>query len=260
MYNGTGSQTMMVFSMIINGDCLDVLKTLPDNSVDSVVTDPPYGISYQSAWRTDTAKRKAKIAGDDNPFIWFLYDAFRVTRDGGGLICFCEWRHQEAFRMAISCAGYVIKSQVIWDRDWHGMGDLTSSFAPQHDVIWFAVKGKFTFPSGRPKSVLRYRRPSAEELVHPTEKPVDLMRDLVKHVTPPNGTVLDPFAGSGSTGKACALEGFGFIGIEREADYCAIAEARIAHVKQPKRAPTPKPAKAKAASTQIDLFAFEATA
>jgi site-specific DNA-methyltransferase (adenine-specific) len=64
---------------------------------------------------------------------------------------------------------------------------------------------------------------------HPTVKPTDLMRYLCRLVTPPNGTALDPFAGSGSTGKAAVLEGFGFIGIEREAEYVAIAEARIAH-------------------------------
>jgi len=63
--------------------------------------------------------------------------------------------------------------------------------------------------------------------VHPTVKPTDLMRYLCRLVTPPGGTVLDPFTGSGSTGKAAILEGFGFVGIEREADYIAIAEARI---------------------------------
>jgi site-specific DNA-methyltransferase (adenine-specific) len=65
---------------------------------------------------------------------------------------------------------------------------------------------------------------------HPTVKPTDLMRYLCRLVTPPGGIVLDPFAGSGSTGKACALEGFRFIGIEREAEYCEIARARIAAV------------------------------
>ena len=65
---------------------------------------------------------------------------------------------------------------------------------------------------------------------HPTVKPTDLMRYLCRLVTPPNGVVLDPFMGSGSTGKAAALEGFGFIGIEREAEYVAIAQARIKHV------------------------------
>jgi site-specific DNA-methyltransferase (adenine-specific) len=62
---------------------------------------------------------------------------------------------------------------------------------------------------------------------HPTVKPTDLMRYLVRLVTPPNGTVLDPFMGSGSTGKAAMLEGFNFIGIEREAEYIEIAKARI---------------------------------
>lgn len=65
------------------------------------------------------------------------------------------------------------------------------------------------------------------ENVHPTVKPTDLMRYLCRLVTPPGGTVLDPFMGSGSTGKAAVLEGFRFIGIEREAEYLEIARARI---------------------------------
>ena len=72
---------------------------------------------------------------------------------------------------------------------------------------------------------------------HPTVKPTDLMRYLCRLVTPPGGTILDPFMGSGSTGRGAALEGFHFIGIEREPDYLAIAKARI-----------------KAAQRQPDLF------
>ena len=96
---------------------------------------------------------------------------------------------------------------------------------------------------------------------HPTVKPTELMRYLVRLVTPPGGVVLDPFMGSGSTGKACALEGFAFIGIEREAEYVEIARARIAAVSpEPvtsvasvapaRRAPAPKPAPA----GQLSLF------
>jgi DNA modification methylase len=74
---------------------------------------------------------------------------------------------------------------------------------------------------------------------HPTVKPTDLMRYLCRLVTPPGGVVLDPFMGSGSTGKAAVLEGFGFVGIEREAEYHAIAEARIRHVMpEPPQQPT----------------------
>ena len=72
------------------------------------------------------------------------------------------------------------------------------------------------------------KRDRGEGNRHPTVKPTDLMRYLCRLVTPPGGIVLDPFAGSGSTGKACAVEGFRFIGIEREAEYCEIARARIA--------------------------------
>jgi site-specific DNA-methyltransferase (adenine-specific) len=68
---------------------------------------------------------------------------------------------------------------------------------------------------------------------HPTVKPIALMRWLVRIVTPPNGLVLDPFMGSGTTGIACALEGFGFIGIEQDAEYIEIARRRIAHVQEP---------------------------
>jgi len=79
---------------------------------------------------------------------------------------------------------------------------------------------------------------------HPTVKPTDLMRYLCRLVTPPGGVVLDPFTGSGSTGKAAILEGFRFIGVEREAEYVEIARARIAAAS----------AAAKEASAQPDLF------
>lgn len=73
----------------------------------------------------------------------------------------------------------------------------------------------------------KFTRSTARANVHPTVKPVDLMRHLVRLVTPPGGTVLDPFLGSGTTAIAAEMEGFDWIGIEREAEYVAIAEARL---------------------------------
>ena len=87
----------------------------------------------------------------------------------------------------------------------------------------FVIKGKTT--CGHNAEV---REPGqARANVHPTVKPIDLMRHLVRLVTPPGGTVLDPFLGSGTTGIACEMEGFPWIGIEREPEYVAIAEARL---------------------------------
>lgn len=206
---------------LYNADCLDVLRKLESGSVDAVVTDPPYGISYVNT------KGKG-VLNDERPFIWWLFDAFRITKEGGCLICFCRWDVQEAFRFAIETAGYRLKSQVIWDRKVGGMGDLKAGFSPMHDVIWFGVKGRFEFPAKRPNSVVSVQRLMSNQ-VHPTQKPVELMRHLVDSVVPAGGTVVDPFMGSGSTGIACSEGGYNFIGIEADAGHFETASSRIPH-------------------------------
>ena len=89
--------------------------------------------------------------------------------------------------------------------------------------------------TGEPEVILtqafKDRNPMKQNF-HPTVKPTNLMRYLVKLVTPPNGTVLDPFTGSGSTGKAAILEGFDFIGIELTEEYLPIIEGRLAYAEQ----------------------------
>lgn len=213
------------------GDCLEVMRSMPDCSVDSIVTDPPYGMSFQSQ-RVPTERRKAKIAGDGKPFIWWLAEAHRVLRDGGAMVCFTDWRNQETWRVAIECAGFDIRSHCVWDRVGHGMGDLSAAFAPRHDVFWFATKGKFKFPGKRPVSVLRHQRPASHHSPHPTRKPVELMLDLVRAVTPSGGVVFDPFVGSGSTGEAAAIGGYAFKGCELSPEYFDLAKANIEQAHQ----------------------------
>ena len=77
------------------------------------------------------------------------------------------------------------------------------------------------------RSVAYKARPTPMANIHPTVKPIKLMQYLVRLITPPNGIVLDPFCGSGTTGIACKMEGFDFVGIEQDAGYCKIAEARV---------------------------------
>lgn len=209
--------------MIHHGDSLEVLKGFPDNYFDAFITDPPYGMDYQS---NRSEKKKAKIANDRKPFIWFLYDAYRTCKNGGSILSFTDWKNQEAWRFAIELAGFTVRSQVIWNRIGHGMGDLKSSFGPQHDVIWFATKGKFTFPGKRPKSVLSAMRINGTTLIHPNEKPVKLMEELIEAVTPENGLVCDPFVGSGATAAAALNTGRRFVGIELSKEYVEIARRR----------------------------------
>jgi len=208
---------------IRHGECREVMRSLTPGSVDAVITDPPYGIDFQSNHRS--RGKFARIANDERPFVWWLPEAFATIKDNGALVCFCRWDTQEAFRLAIEWAGFTVKSQVIWDREWHGMGDLKASFGPRHDVIWFATKGKFAFPGKRPVSVIRSQRLGGESLVHPNEKPVSLMRELIEAVTPEHGMVLDCFAGSGATLLAAREAGRSCIGIE-------ISPAHVATIKQ----------------------------
>ncbi len=209
------------------GDCLDLMREIPDKSVDLVLTDPPYGIEYQSNWCKD-GPRFEKIVNDDAPCIEWLSDAFRVTAPDGSLVCFSRWDVEWVFKEAIEACGYRVKSQIVWDRVVHGMGDLKGQFAPRHDVAWFAtVSEEFEFKGQRPPSVLTFQRPPPEAMVHPTQKPIALFERLILSLTSPGDTVLDPFLGSGTTAIACLRTGRHYIGIEKHEPYFLKAQERI---------------------------------
>lgn len=217
---------------VIHGDSLTVLRQMEPESVDAIITDPPYGIGYQSGNRK--IEVMGKIANDNAPFIWFLYDAFRVLKSGtsgqGALVCFTRWDVEQVFIDAIRLAGFNVKSEVIWNKVTHGMGDLKAQFAPMHENIVFAIKGKFTFPGHRPNDLVTHQKLNGPQMIHPTEKPVSLLADLITAVTKPGDLILDPFAGSGSTLVAAKKTGRRFIGIELDDEYFEKAQRRIEEV------------------------------
>lgn len=217
----------MELSRIYNEDCLETMARMPDKFVDAIITDPPYGISYQSARRTDSTQWKDKLQNDDKPYTEWLLDAYRILKDNTPFVVFCEWRFQEVFREAISQSGFEVKSHLIWDRGWHGMGDLTGSFAPQHDIAWFATKGRFTFPDKRPTTVMRFQRDGAESLIHPTQKPLRLIAHLIKHLTIEGQLLYEPFTGSGTLPIACHELKRQWLGSEINAEYVELASQRL---------------------------------
>ena len=215
---------------VILGDCLTEGRELEDESYDGIIADPPYGISFDSGTRRKVLESFGVIQNDTAPFIWWLWDAARILRTGGHLICFCRWDVAEAFRLAIGWAGLTVKSQAIWDRGNHGLGDLKGQFAPMHDIIWHATKGKGELYGKRPVSVISSMRLSGQQLNHPNEKPVPLLRYLVRAITKPGDSIYDPFAGVGSVGKACQLERRNYLGIEIEPKYAKYAQERLARM------------------------------
>ena len=210
---------------LMKGDCLERMKEIESGSVEMILTDPPYGMGFQSNW-SKTGPRHKKIIGDEKVNGDFLSECYRVAGESAVLYLFSDWKNSHEWMLEIERHGFKIRSQVIWDRLHHGMGDLKGAHSPRHDVIWMATKGRPTFTGKRPCSVIQSKRPSpSEDFGHPTCKPVDLMEQLISPW--PSKSILDPFIGSGSTGVAARNLGCKFIGIEMDDHYFDVAKGRI---------------------------------
>lgn len=140
---------------------------------------------------------------------------------------FCRWDVQENFKVAIEKTRLLIKSQIIWDKIIHGMGDLTGEFSPRHETMLYATKGRYEFAGKRPTTIFQAQRVLPEQLIHPNEKPVKLMCQLIETLTSLGDIILDPFCGSGTTCVAAKILGRRYIGIDISPEYCEIARMRL---------------------------------
>jgi len=219
---------------VIEGDCLEQLNVLAKDSVDLVVTDPPYGIDFQSAYRSKT-ERFDKIENDDKIDTSFIPKIKRVTKPNSGLYVFTRWDVYPEWLEAIKASGFEVKNCIVWDRKIHGMGDLKESYAPQHDFIIYATKGTVELNGKRPTDIISKQRVNPGDLEHPTEKPVSLIAELIKNSSDKGDLVLDPFAGSGSTLVAAEKFGRKYIGIEIAEKFVRLSRQRLKDSKSQKR-------------------------
>ncbi len=153
------------------------------------------------------------------------FEAVRVMKPTGSLLVFCDWRMLPNLAPAIESAGLRFQNVIVWDKEVMGLG---TGFRAQHELVMHFTNGAPGYHHKGTSNVLRAKRVHAKAREHQTQKPTDLMRQLVAVVAPPGGVVLDPFMGSGSTGVAAIEHGCDFIGCERSPEYVAIARARIA--------------------------------
>jgi site-specific DNA-methyltransferase (adenine-specific) len=186
-------------------DCREVIDGL---SFDSVATDPPFGMNFQSNHRLE---KHAKIASDDTAELlrWACEIEVRHSR-----YVWMRWDNLRDVPMP--------RSLITWVKNNHSMGDLEHEHARQTEVCAFYKGPEHSWPSYRPNDVIKANRTGNN--FHPTEKPVPLMCEVVSWTA---GTVLDPFMGSGTTGVACARLGRKFIGIEIDETHFAAACKRI---------------------------------
>ncbi|MCR3719153.1 MULTISPECIES: DNA-methyltransferase [Prauserella salsuginis group] len=233
-----------------HGDALAVLPTLDASSVDTIITDPPYNSGGRTASerRNQTAKDKYVSGGsgvekaledftgdnrDQRGFLaWLsltLGECLRVARPGAHLLVFSDWRQAPVTSDALQVAGWTWQGTLVWHKPI--ARPRRGGFKANAEYILWGTNGKFdgsrevylpgVFSASQPRG--RQRR-------HITQKPVDGLLDELVEICPSGGTVLDPFAGSGTTGEAALRSDRSFVGIELSDHYHRIARDRLDEV------------------------------
>ena len=228
---------------LYDGDALAVMRRLEPGAYDAIITDPPYAAGVSLAAKGASTATKYCDNKRDNPLpdfegdgmdqrTWTLFMA-DVLREGRrlckpGAVCalFIDWRMLPSLTDAMQRAGWIWRGVAVWDK-------LTSRpqkgrFRQQAEFLVWGSAGKL--PVSRPVPVLpgvfRHANVQPGERVHQVQKPLELMREVVR-ICVPGGRVLDPFAGSGSTLLAAAQEGFAADGIECSPDIARTAAERL---------------------------------
>jgi site-specific DNA-methyltransferase (adenine-specific) len=224
------------------GDALAWLRTLETGSVDAVITDPPY--SSGGMVRSDrAATTRAKYSNSKTPHADFsgdnrdqrgwgywmtlwLSEALRVTKPGGVLVMFCDWRQLPTATDTVQSGGWVWRGLVPWIKP--DSRPQLGRFTQNAEFVVWGSNGPMPVEGDCLPGYYMARAPRANEgRIHLTQKPVNVLRSLVR-IAPPDGLVIDPFTGSGTTGVACLLEGRRFAGCETSPAHHTAAVDRLA--------------------------------
>lgn len=215
-------------------DCLEGLKKIPDNSIDFILTDTPYEINFKS--NMDTGNRFDYIHNDDNLdfFEPFIIQSKRILKDNTCICLFCRFDNYPFMYEVLKKHGFNIKNCLIWEKNkaLGGLGDMEASFLSNYEFVILAMKGRrILFPErfGRQFGLIKDDSISSPmQLLYPTQKPLRILRKLIKICSNENEIVLDAFIGSGSTMVASKESKRQFIGFDINPKAVEIAEKRLA--------------------------------
>ncbi|MFC9085342.1 DNA-methyltransferase [Nocardiopsis dassonvillei] len=232
-------------AVIHHGDALTVLPTLPTASVDAVITDPPYnaGGRTPAERRAQTARDKyvsgnalhdlPDFAGESRDQRGYRYwlalvlcESLRTTRPGGSALVFTDWSQLPVTSDALQAAGWTWRGIIPWHKKI--ARPTKNGFKRSCEYVLWGSHGeplRHSPPIYLP-GILEGSQPRGAERQHITQKPLAVMRELVR-IAPEGGTVLDPCAGAGSTGAAALAEGRNFVGVELTRHYANVARERL---------------------------------
>ena len=226
---------------LVNADCLDVMKKLPDNCIDLIVTDPPYPTTSRGnagnsggMLKKDINKRGKVFKYNDIDCKEYAPEFFRLLKDGSH--CYVMTNHVNLIDMlnTFTDVGFHFIKSLIWNKGNKIMGQYYMS---QYEYILFFRKGKGkkinNCGTSDILSILNKKTKDKDgKNIHDTEKPIELMEVLVNNSSQENELILDPFMGVGSTGIACIKNNRNFIGIEIDENYFTIAKNRIEEIEE----------------------------
>ena len=218
---------------IKQGDCIELMKYIPDKSIDLILTDPPYNIARKNNF--ETMGRAGIDFGEwDKGFDQFswLREIPRILNKNGSVIIFNDWKNVGEIAKCCEGLGLTIKDLLRWQKTNPMPRNRDRRYITDFEcAVWLTNKNaKWTFH----RQCDTYQRPmfecsivSGSEKLHPTQKPIKLMEELLKIHSNKNDIILDPFMGSGSTIIACINQQRHYIGFELEHSHFLGAEKRI---------------------------------
>lgn len=210
-------------------DCLEGMKQLDDDSVDLIVTDPPYLISYKTSHRKDkTHEFCTEIKNDNNHKLISKYinECYRIMKMNTAIYMFCSCDNVDFFKHELAIY-FKIKNMIIWVKNNWTAGDLKHGFGKQYEILFLANKGKKEFNGLRISDIWNFDRIVGEKQVHQNQKPIKLIRQCIEKHSNNGCLVFDGFMGSGTTAIASKQLGRNFIGFELEQRYIDICNRSL---------------------------------
>ena len=219
----------MELNKIYNEDCLEGMKRILDNSIDLIVTDPPYLINYKSKGRKDKEHRfKKVILNDDNEDLIkdYIKECYRILKDDTAMYMFCSAAKVDFFKTELE-KYFTMKNMIIWEKDNHTAGDLESMFGRKYEIVFLVNKGIKKFNGKRLGDVWKFKRVLGDKQVHQNQKPIELIEQCIEKHSDENDIIFDGFMGSGTTAVAAMNTNRRYIGFELDEYYYNVAMKRL---------------------------------
>jgi DNA modification methylase len=202
---------------VLHGDCVTIMHGMAAETVDFILTDPPYLVRYHD--------RNGRRVANDNNAAWLrpaFAEMYRLLKPGTFCVSFYGWNKADAFIAVWRAAGFRLVGHIVFRKRY---ASKTSFLCAQHEVAYLLAKGRPEYPPMPVPDVLDWHYTGNR--YHPTEKPVSSLTPLIGTFCKPHGLVFDPFCGSGSTLVAARQLGYAGLGIELDAGHCRTALRRL---------------------------------